>query len=334
MKINEASMRPKELHDHYAELLSDEIRSFFISTDDVAELKKDIAVWVNCPACDANDANHYLSKEGLQLHKCEQCSLVFMNPRPTENSMVEFFSKSKAIAIYSDMVDMTKEARTDLVFNPLADFIFQNFGRECSLLEVGCGPGLLLDALSKKNNDWSLRGVEPSGRAVEICLSKGLDVFHGGLEEFDDVAAYDLIIFWAVFDHFFDPYKIVEKAHALLKSGGSILIGSMNIEGFDSMVLCEENEAFTPPERQNFFGKKSMSTMLKRSGFKNVQVMTTGKLDLDIVRNYWNAGGRNGRSSFLEGLVFGPASTSEAFQEFLIKNNLSGHMTVIATKDK
>jgi hypothetical protein len=43
MKINEASMRPKELHDHYAELLSDEIRSFFISTDDDAELKKDIA---------------------------------------------------------------------------------------------------------------------------------------------------------------------------------------------------------------------------------------------------------------------------------------------------
>jgi SAM-dependent methyltransferase len=332
MKIKEASIRPKILHDNYAELLSTEIRSFFIENG-VAELKKDIAVWVNCPACDADDSRHYLSKEGLQLHKCEQCSLIFMNPRPTESAMVEFFSKSKAIAVYSDMVNMTKEARAELIFNPLADFIFQNFEGEGSLLEVGCGSGLLLDALSKKNNGWSLMGVEPSGRAVEICLSKGLDVFHGGLEEFDKFATYDLIVFWAVFDHFFDPYKILNKAHTLLKSGGSILIGSMNIEGFDSMVLCEDNEAFTPPERQNFFGEKSMRLMLQRSGFKNVQVKTTGKLDLDIVRNYWNAGGQNGRSRFLERLAFGPASTGAAFQEFLIKNNLSGHMTVIATKD-
>ena len=331
MKIDEVSIRPQILHEQYAELLSSEIRSFFIAAD-AAELKKEIAVWVRCPACDSDESKPYLSKEGLQLHVCENCGLIYMNPRPNENTMVEFFSKSKAIDIYSDMVDKTKEARTELIFNPLADFIVQNFGKG-SLLEVGCGSGLLLDALAKKNKDWSLRGVEPSRRAVEICTSKGLDVFHGSLEEFDEYAAYDLIVFWAVFDHFFDPYKIVKKAHALLKKGGSILIGSMNIEGFDSMVLCEENEAFTPPERQNFFGEKSMSAMLKRCGFKNVRVMTTGKLDVDIVKNYWVSGGQKGRTRFLERLVLDSPTTSAAFQEFLVKNNLSGHMTVIATKD-
>jgi SAM-dependent methyltransferase len=257
---------------------------------------------------------------------------VFMNPRPNENAMLKFFSKSKAIDVYSEMVEKTKEARKELIFNPLADFIVQNF-RGGKMLEVGCGSGLLLDTLAKQNNGWSLKGVETSGRAVEICTSKGLDVFHGGLEEFDGTDMYDLIVFWAVFDHFFDPYKIVKKAHALLKRGGSILIGSMNIEGFDSMVLGKDNEAFTPPERQNFFGEKSMSVMLRRSGFKDVRVKTTGKLDLDIVRNYWIAGGQNGRTTFLERLVCSSDITSVSFQEFLINNNLSGHMTVIATKE-
>lgn len=331
MKIDETSIRPKVLHEHYSELLSSEIHSFFIATN-TAELKKEIEVWVKCPACDKDKSQHYLSKEGLKLHKCEQCGLIFMNPRPNENAMLEFFSKSKAIDVYSEMVEKTKEARIELIFNPLADFIVQNFGGGC-LLEVGCGSGLLLDALAQKNKGWSLKGVETSGRAVEICMSKGLDVFHGGLEEFDEFGSYDLIVFWAVFDHFFDPYKIVKKAHLLLKTGGSILIGSMNIEGFDSMVLGKDNEAFTPPERQNFFGEKSMSVMLRRSGFKDVRVKTTGKLDLDIVRNYWIAGGQNGRSTFLERLVHSSDITSASFQEFLMKNNLSGHMTVIATKD-
>jgi SAM-dependent methyltransferase len=329
MKIVEISIRPKALQDQYSELLLSEIRSFFHDPR-TAELKQEIAVWVKCPACDADDSKLYLSKDGLQLHICGQCGLVFMNPRPSENAMIEFFSQSKAIGIYSEMVDMTKAARTELIFNPLAEFIVQNFegGR---LLEVGCGSGLLLDALAKKNIGWSLKGIEPSGRAVEICRSKGLDVFHGGLEEFDEAATYDLIVFWAVFDHFFDPYSIVKKAYALLKRGGSILIGSMNIEGFDSMVLGEDNEAFSPPERQNFFGETSMGAMLKRSGFKSVRVKTTGKLDVDIIKNYWVAGGKNGRTPFLERLVLGTAST--AFQEFLMKNNLSGHMTIIATKD-
>jgi 2-polyprenyl-3-methyl-5-hydroxy-6-metoxy-1,4-benzoquinol methylase len=331
MKIDETSIRPKVLHENYSELLSSEIHSFFIDTDTV-KLKKEIAVWVKCPACDVEESQHYLSKEGLQLHKCEQCGLVFMNPRPNENAMLKFFSKSKAIDVYSEMVEKTKVARKELIFNPLADFIVQNFGGG-KLLEVGCGSGLLLDVLAEKNNDWSLKGVETSGRAVEICMSKGLDVFHGGLEDFDDTTVYDLIVFWAVFDHFFDPYKIVKKAHALLKRGGSILIGSMNIEGFDSMVLGKDNEAFTPPERQNFFGEKSMGVMLKRSGFKDVRVKTTGKLDLDIVKNYWLRGGQNGRTAFLERLVYSSDITRSSFQEFLMKNNLSGHMTVIATKD-
>jgi 2-polyprenyl-3-methyl-5-hydroxy-6-metoxy-1,4-benzoquinol methylase len=333
LKINQPNIRPKDLHNEYLSLLAKEIREFFFDPKSNG-LKQEIAVWVNCPACDSSDFKHYFTKQGLQLHTCGQCGLVFMNPRPNENSMSEFFSNSEALNKYSEMVEITNASRTQLIFNPLADFILQNFGagEGRKLIEVGCGSGLLLDAFAKKNNGWELKGIEPSGGAVEICNSKGLDVFHGGIQEFEGIAEYDLVVFWAVFDHFFDPYSIIKKAQSLLKSGGLILIGSMNIEGFDSMVLGDDNEAFTLPERQNFFGETSMTAMIKRAGFKNVLVTTTGKLDVNIIKEYWQGGGKNGRTHFLEQLVLGKTSKSAAFQEFLMKNNLSGHMTVSATK--
>jgi 2-polyprenyl-3-methyl-5-hydroxy-6-metoxy-1,4-benzoquinol methylase len=335
MKINQLNIRPKDLHDEYSLLLAKEIKEFFLDPNNNG-LKQDAEVWLNnCPACDSANFKYFLSKSGLQLFTCEQCTLIFMNPRPNENSMSEFFSHSAALNMYSEMVEKTNAARIQLIFNPLADFILQEFGEGVGrkIIEIGSGSGLLLDAITKKNTGWVLKGVEPSERAVEICKNKGLDVFHGSLQEFADSEEYDLVVFWAVFDHFFDPYSIIKKAQALLKSGGSVLIGSMNVEGFDSITLGEDNEAFTLPERQNFFGATSMSVMLKRAGFNNVTVTTTGKLDVEIIKKYWLGGGKNGRTQFLENLLLSSNNSGSAFQEFLMKNNLSVHMTVVAKKE-
>jgi len=231
------------------------------------------------------------------------------------------------------MVESTKVERYDLIFNPLADFIINKYGDDGgSLLEVGCGSGLFLETMATKADSWSLKGVEPSQGAVDICNKKNIDVFHGGLESLNDSDAYDVIVFWAVFDHFFDPFTIVEKTHKLLKKGGSIVIGNLNIEGFESSILGKDNAALTPPERQNFFGIESMSKMLTRAGFKDVEIKTTGKLDVDIVKNYWSTDGSNERSEFLEKIIFGSEELKNAFQSFLMDNNLSGHMTVTAIK--
>jgi SAM-dependent methyltransferase len=332
MRIDEAAIRPKVVDDECAMLLSVEIQRFFLDRDR-SVLDEHLTTTVNCPGCDEAGCARYMVKDGFTLQRCRTCGMVFVNPRPTESAAVDFFAQSKSIDRYSEMVEMTKAARQELIFQPLADFIGQNLSETNGpLLEVGCGSGLLLETLAARNESRALRGVELSRRAVEICRAKGLDVFHGSFEKLDETSAYDVIVFWAVFDHFFDPCAIARKAHRLLNPGGSILIGNMNIEGFDSMILGEDNGAFTPPERQNFFGPSSMRVMLRRAGFEDVRIRTTGRLDVDIVRNYWAAGGRRGRNEFLEQIVLGPPTVQDAFQQFLIENNLSGHMTVTAAK--
>ena len=272
---------------------------------------------------------------GFKLKRCIDCDLLYINPRPTEASQIKFFSQSKAMESYSELVESTKVERAELIFKPLANKIFNQFGKQGgNLLEVGCGAGLLLEALKMQNTSWQLEGIEPIERAVKICNDKGLNVFQGSFEELKGDQKYDLIVFWAVFDHFFDPFSIIKKCYSLLKSGGSIIIGNINIDGFDSVITGVDNIAFQPPERMNFFGIKSMTMMLERGSFIDVEVDTTGRLDVDIVKDYWESGKTNGRSEFLEKIVFGVDSVKSSFQSFLMENNLSGHMTVSAKKPK
>jgi len=328
----ESEIRPDGVEDRYRAMLHAEITEHFFDSADGGP-KHGVMVEVDCPACGRNRPSPYLTKQGFAIVKCGECELFYVNPRPSEEAQINFFVSSKAIGLYSEMVESTRAARSTLIFEPLVDRIFSTFGSAGGrLLEVGCGAGLLLDALVRRGTSWQIQGVEPNARAVEICRAKGLDVIHGSLESLESTASYDLVVFWAVFDHFFDPCAMVKKAADLLRPGGSVLIGNMNVDGFESAMLGHDNPAFDPPERQNFFGKRSMTAMLERAGLGGVKIVTTGTLDVDIVRNYWKAGHGEQRSAFLERIVLGPDPVAVAFQQFLTQNGLSGHMTVTAVK--
>jgi 2-polyprenyl-3-methyl-5-hydroxy-6-metoxy-1,4-benzoquinol methylase len=328
----EKKIRPSLAIKNMQNLLDEEIKDFF-QDKNTGQIKTDILQKTNCPACDGIESKLFLNKMGFKLKSCNDCGLIFLNPRPTEAAQIDFFSQSKALNLYSDLVESTKVERLELIFIPLANKIFNEFGRKGgNLLEVGCGSGLLLEALSMQNTPWKLKGVEPSERAVKICSDKGLDVFNGSLEALKDDQKYDLVVFWAVFDHFYNPFSIIEKCYSLLNPGGSIVIGNINIDGFDSLITGVDNDAFVPPERMNFFGIKSMTMMLERGAFIDIEIKTTGRLDVDIVKNYWESGKHNGRNNFLEKIIFGEDKVRNSFQSFLMDNNLSGHMTVSAKK--
>lgn len=334
MKTLTENIRPKNIHHEQRQLLDKEILNFFIDSK-TNTLKESIAVNLECcPACLSNNRRFYLNKLNFRLEECLVCGLVFTNPRPLENSIVEFFSKSKSMDLYSEMINESSMTRTELIFKPISSYILNNINSQGRLLEVGCGNGLLLDCFKNSpNSNWDLNGVEINEVSSTLCKNKGLNVFHGALEHFDTKSKFDLVIFWAVFDHFFDPLSIAKKSFHLLNPGGKIFIGNMNIEGFDSLILGVDNFAFAPPVRQNFFGATSMGELLKNAGFDNINFFTNGSLDTDIVKNYWQNGNSHGKNPFLD-KVFNSSNpqTLENFQKFLQDNKLSGHMTMIGSK--
>lgn len=332
MKNYIENLRPENKWAKYSKKLSKEIKNFFFLKK-YKKINSKIFHKIKCPVCKEKKFKKYSTINFLKLVECSKCSLIYLNPRPTQKAQLEFFLKSKALDMYSTLVNESKNFRTKNIFVPLVKFLKKNLIKSKStILEVGCGSGLLLDVLRKSSKDYKLCGIDINSKAVNISKKKDHNVIKGSFENYNFDQKFDLIIFWAVFDHFSDPDLIIKKCKKILKKKGAIIIGNLNIEGFESTILGKNNfNVFSVPERQNFFGIKSIKYLLNKNNFKNIAIETTGKLDVDLVKNYWDNNPNIHKDKFLYEIISNQ-STRKNFQEFLIKNNLSSHMTIIAKK--
>ena len=334
MKNKSLLIRPIKFEDTYKKALNLEVKKKFFN-DNGKSIKKSIFEKVDCPVCKSKNYNLYNIINYFKLVKCNECELIYVNPRPKEDSINNFLKNSKSFEIYSREVEATSSFRQNLIFKPLAKFVQNKFGdKKKELLEIGCGPGLFLQALKKNKSKYSLNGIDVNNEAVKICKKKKLNVFNDAIEDFKFYKKFDIIIFWAVLDHFNNPLSVIKKCYKILNPNGAILIGNLNMDGFESVILGKDNPGiFTVPARLNFFNIKSIETILKKSNFKNITTSTTGKLDVDIVSNFWKVSNLN-KNIFLEKIMMSNNKTKQNFQDFLIENNFSSHMTTIAYKRK
>ena len=130
--------------------------------------------------------------------------------------------------LYRDMTDdayLGEEAGRRATGARLLDVIgrFVPAGR---LLDVGCGPGLLLDEARR-------RGYEPLGlelshaSAVHARDALGLDVRELALEDFADEGGepgFDVVVLADVIEHLDDPVGGIARCAALLRPGGALCV--------------------------------------------------------------------------------------------------------------
>ena len=116
----------------------------------------------------------------------------------------------------------------------------------------------------KRKSKFILSGLDINPEAAKICKKKGHDVRCGSIESYRRNDKVDIIVFWAVLDHFSDPLKVLNKCYNLIKKNGTIIIGNLNIEGFESIILGKNNTGiYAVPERQNFLVLKASNIFEK-----------------------------------------------------------------------
>ena len=267
--------------------------------------------------------------EPFAIHRCLETGFLFANPRITPRGAEAYFS-SDAVSAYFPVVEQSIAFRVENNYRPVARMLRERLGSGQCLLEVGCGGGGFLEVL--RDEGFAVEGVETAVGAVPYWTRRGLTVHRGLLEEFHPAAPFDIVLMWSVMDHFYDPIDALRICHAALRPGGWIFIGNVNTGGFDHHVMGFDCATFSPPGRVNYYGVESLSVHLGIAGFDVVEVSTPGRLDVDMVRDYWRNGGNNRHHPFLDELVNGDESAAAAFQRFLSDNKLSGYQTILARK--
>jgi 2-polyprenyl-3-methyl-5-hydroxy-6-metoxy-1,4-benzoquinol methylase len=171
----------------------------------------------NCPYCNTA-VDFYFKIFSKTYNRCLGCNLTFRCTQETYDEVLTWYRENYFERYSADQM----EGRRDKLFEHVLDVIEtrKTVGR---LLDVGTGSGFFLVAAQKRG--WEVKGIDPSTQSAEFARTKNrLDVFNGTLQKYDENDDFDVITFINVLDHSVEPWKEIELAKKLLKSGGLIFI--------------------------------------------------------------------------------------------------------------
>ncbi len=104
-------------------------------------------------------------------------------------------------------------------------------------LEVGCGEGWMLDALRAEG--WRVVGFERTFDALRQGRSadRTLPMFVGSLDAIRPGAQFDAVVLFQVLEHVSTPMEVLSRCAALLKPGGTLIVGVPNARSWQARMF-------------------------------------------------------------------------------------------------
>jgi SAM-dependent methyltransferase len=327
--MKEYDIRPAEI---YAELLRLSAKDAVTIFDHVHSALRD------CPACGGASSREAFVKAGFTFCECSSCKTLFANPLPAPEQFERFYRDGEAAKYWTEVfVPRVMESRRASIVRPRVANIRQLCSERgvtpCSVVDVGAGHGMFLEEWLLVDPSITPYAVEPNGDLADICRKLGFNVYEGVGERASQEwkAVVDLATSFEVVEHVPDLLSFVSSMYGLLKPGGLALITSLGCDGFDIRVLGANANCICPPSHINFCSRLGYKTLFERAGFTDVEVITPGQLDVDIVRN--KVAQSDIQIGGFERLLLSASPETQAdFQKFLQRNALSSHTWVVARK--
>jgi SAM-dependent methyltransferase len=167
------------------------------------------------PAYAFSPSCHEVGLHG-DLYACVECGSVEQPALP---------AGAELQGLYRDTRDdpyLTEEAGRRATARRLLDLIAEQVPRG-RLLDVGCGPGLLLD--EARTRGYRTLGLELSRDAAQHAREAlELDVRDSALEDLEDAEGFDVVILADVIEHLDDPVGGIDRCAELLRPGGVLCV--------------------------------------------------------------------------------------------------------------
>lgn len=238
---------------------------------------------VGCPlGCPLNDEIVLSGRDLLRdlpgeftVVKCKSCGLMRTNPRPSTNSMSEYYPDDYGPYV-GTRVRHNKPKPPSLIkkwLKPLADRIF-NFNTQLlptlvpgRLLEIGCASGSFMHKMAEQG--WQVEGIEFSANAAEAAASNGYRVHAGSLETAPtEKKAFDLIVGWMVLEHLNDPVSGLRLLRECAKPGAWLVLSVPNAGSLQFHLFKNKWYSLHLPNHLYHFTSKSLKKVLCASGWK------------------------------------------------------------------
>jgi len=242
---------------------------------------------VPCALCGGFDFKPALDCENFSFVRCASCGLVQRNPQPVKDEIIARYSTvygndylSYELENEAAFLKLQQLALKDVKFDELEKILFRA-KEPPSVIDAGCAAGALLADL--RDRGWRVTGVEISPCAQYAVNERQLDVRNIPFEEnkfpqthFDVVLASHLI------EHLNDPASFLTEANRVLKEDGRVFITTPNISGFQARLYGSQWRSAIF-DHLYLFSVRTLSEMLKKTGFKIEMIRTWGGLAAGLV---------------------------------------------------
>ncbi len=232
-----------------------------------------------------------------RLVRCEQCGLIYMSPRPTQQSIMQYYSDTMYGGVWGKDKDQLGSFRDKLVRmvaeecygyrranvrqsslkGMLRKMIAHPFRHKLCRIPPHRSSGRLLDIGSGSARDltlakefgWKTYGLEISEMAVAQGEQAGHNMFLGSLEQanypndfFHAVTMFDVV------EHLHNPRRTLSEVYRILAPGGFLLLRTPDVKSAQARLFGNKWWPLNHlPHHLYFFSASTMERLLKDLGF-------------------------------------------------------------------
>lgn len=239
---------------------------------------------ISCALCGSSDVSVVAEtdRDGNSLRNviCDTCGLVWVDPRPTESEINEFYSEKYRSDYKGDFEPKMKHCwrETHRAIGRL-EGLAPYYTSGAKILDIGAGAGFFAYVLRK--NGAQVDGIEPNKGYAGFAQNKlGIDsITMGYLGDVEKEGYYDIITINHVFEHLPNPLESLLQMKQLLNAEGRIILEVPNIKA----TYHSPNKVFHVGHLY-WYSPETIRAMAAKAGFKVVDlVLTEGTEHVSVV---------------------------------------------------
>lgn len=234
-----------------------------------------------CPSCLSPEQEPHLtvkdkaySKLDFTLVRCKSCSLVYTEPRPTEDQNGSYYESA-------DYISHTNSTRG------IIGFLYKwargiNLKRKikvlqkhCSgkrVLDVGCGIGFFPKAANEAG--FSAMGLEPDTDALKFAKENNkIEAY--GLDHLKAIEpdSFDTVTMWHVLEHVYHLNGQLKDITITIKPGGLFIIALPNYNSCDGQFYGADWAGYDVPRHLYHFEESTVKSLINGFGFELIDVL-------------------------------------------------------------
>jgi len=280
---------------------------------------------------DISNKKHFLtvtdysvSKEVFDLYHDEELDLLITYPQPSLDVLGKYYESADYIShtdskrsLFEKAYHFVKGIALKNKLN-LINSLQPNKGR---ILDIGAGTGEFLSVAQQ--DGWQTTGVEPSEKAKQIAINKGVS-FAATIAQLED-HSFDVITMWHVLEHVPDLDHQIKELKRLLKPTGSLIIAVPNFKSFDAQHYGKFWAAYDVPIHFWHFSKTAIQKLFQKEQMELVKILPM-KFDsfyVSLLSEKYKTGRMNFVKAFFIGLwsnIKGKSDLEYSSHIYILKN--------------